>query len=73
MENLPKKKDAKGNQLTEKIGGGLNHNHPSVKKYLKARIDFHLEKGNKEDFKKFCKPYGGVSEVLRNYIKNCIK
>ncbi len=66
-----KKKGADGNQLPEEIGKGLNYEHPAVKKMLNARIEFHLNDGNKEKFVRFCKPYGGVSEFLRQYIKRC--
>jgi len=66
-----KKKDADGNQLPEEIGKGLNYEHPAVKEMLDERMEFHLNKGDKKKFVRFCKPYGGVSEFLRQYIKRC--
>jgi len=73
MKNTFKKSDAKGNKLPEQIGKGLNYNHPLVKKSLNDKINFHINKDDKKDFMKFCEKYGGISEVLRNYVKSCIK
>ena len=67
-----KKKGADGKQLTEEIGKGLNYEHPAVQKELNKRMEFWLNDGDKKKFKKFCKPYGGYSVVLRHYINSCI-
>ena len=72
--NTFKKSDAEGNKLPEEIGRGLNFEHPSpvIRSMIKKRIEFQIEKDDKRDFKKFCKPYGGMSKVLQDYIKHCI-
>ena len=74
MENKFKKEDVNGNKLPEQIGKGLNLNHPSpkVKKMLNNRLEIVINRMDKVQFQNYCKPFGGVSVVLRSYITNCI-
>jgi hypothetical protein len=74
MKNEFKKQDANGNKLYENIGMGLNLEHPdeNMKRLINDRFEFLVNDLDKEDFKKYCKPFGGMAKVLRNYIKSCI-
>ena len=74
MINEFKKQDSKGNKLPEQIGKGLNLNHPNpkIKKMLDNRLEIVINRMDKVQFQNYCKPFGGVSVVLRSYITNCI-
>lgn len=73
-KNTWKKSDANGNKLSEEIGEGLNFDHPSpeIKKMLNDRLECLVNIEDKKEFKKYCKPYGGMSKVLQDYINHCI-
>ena len=74
MRNEFKKKDSRGNKLSEEIGKGLNLNHPDpkIKKLLDNRLEIVINRSDKIKFQNYCKNFGGCSVVLRNYIINCI-
>jgi len=74
MRNEFKKQDSKGNKLSEEIGRGLNlyHPDPKIKKLLDNRLEIVINRSDKIKFQNYCKQFGGVSAVLRDYIINCI-
>ena len=53
----------------------FNYGHPSpeIKRQINARMEVLINDKSKEDFTEFCKPYGGVSKVLREYAEFCLK
>ena len=74
MSNQFKKQDSEGNRLPEQMGKGLNLSHPDpkIKKMLDNRLEIMINLNDKIKFQKYCKEFGGVSAVLRNYINFCI-
>jgi len=53
----------------------MNFDHPSpkIKKMLNDRMHFLINTKTKEEFFEFCKPYGGTSKVLRDFIESSLK